>query len=535
MRFLLNSCFIATVALIDPAVAQDAIEVEAPIPAIEATAPPATIEMPPNRIGDLTVRSGKVSLRAPGQAAWTDAEVNQPVYAGAALRTDTQARAEIRVGANAIELSDTSEIEIIVLGDQFTQIALRNGRIGLHLRQVEERESVEIDTQRGGIWLLGPGNYDIDAGTGDQPLRVAVFSGSARFAGGGSDTPIASGEMAVLTGSEPVTASVEPAAPDAFVEWCRTRDYDEARLAAPYYISSYMTGFGELDGAGSWEITAQYGRVWVPSEMAEDWAPYRYGHWSWMEPWGWTWIDDQSWGFAPSHYGRWAMIDGHWAWVPGSFVEHPGYAPAVVAFLGTPGVGLSSEDGAAVGWFPLAPGEAYWPSYTRDLSYVRNLNVGNVQDVETIRMRADGEPPLEVFDQDFANRQFATVVPRAVFANGRPVSPARLALPVQRLQNAPVLMGSPQIAPASAQQVARAATTTTNPSSSRTLIRISRKAGVKSVRTVSTQAHGRGQPVVIRGAHLHAPSYAGTSRGRQVIVLRIAHVPRAGTSKGTQH
>lgn len=534
MRFLLNICFVAAVAAIGPAVAQDAMESEESIPAIEASAALPGVEMPPGRVGSLSLRSGNVSLRVPGQTSWADAEVNHPVFTGTAFRTEPQARAEIRIGANTIDLSNSSEIEIASLIDQVTQIALSRGRIDLHLRQVGEGESVEIDTPRGGVRLLGSGKYDIDAGSGDQPLQIEVFEGSARFIGGGSDTLIAAGDMAVLTGSDAVTTSIEPAAPDGFVEWCRARDYDETRLTAPYYISPYMTGFAELDSAGSWKITSQYGPVWLPEAVPEDWAPYRYGHWSWVAPWGWNWIDNQLWGFAPSHYGRWALIDEHWAWVPGGFVAHPVYAPAVVAFLGTPGIGLSSADGAAVGWFPLAPGETYWPTYTRDLNYVRNLNLGNVQDVETIGMRADGEPPLEVFDGNFANRQFASVVPRSLFLNGRPVAPSRVTLPEQRLQNAPVLMGSPQIAPASAQQVARAAATTANLPASRVAVRISRKASAKPVRIASGQAHGRGQPVVIRGAHLRAPSYAGLSRGRQLTVVHVSHTPHAGAGKSAR-
>jgi hypothetical protein len=193
---------------------------------------------------------------------------------------------------------------------------------------------------------------------------------------------------------------------------------------------------------------------------------------------------------------------------------------------------LSSQEGAAVAWFPLAPGEAYWPSYTRDVNYVRSLNLGNVQNVETIGMQADGEPPLEVFNGDFANRQLASVVPRSVFINGRPVAPARFTLPAQRLQNAPVLMGSPQIAPASAQPVARAAPTTAPVS--RVAVRLSQKGGAKPIRTASLQPRGHGQPVIIRGAHLHAPSYAGQPRLRQLIVLRVAHNPRGGAGKGAR-
>ena len=30
--------------------------------------------------------------------------------------------------------------------------------------------------------------------------------------------------------------------------------------------------------------------------MPEKWAPYRHGYWRWIEPWGWTWIDDAPWG-----------------------------------------------------------------------------------------------------------------------------------------------------------------------------------------------------------------------------------------------
>ncbi|HYZ41248.1 MAG TPA: DUF6600 domain-containing protein, partial [Stellaceae bacterium] len=356
----------------------------------------------------------------------------------------------------------------------------------------------------------------------------AVFGGTAQYAGAGDDKRIEAGQVAELTGAETVdAASIGPATADDFVAWCRDHDYDETRLAAPYYVSRYMTGSDELDSAGIWKINAQYGPVWFPTQ-SEDWAPYRFGHWSWIAPWGWTWLDDQPWGFAPSHYGRWALIDDHWAWVPGNYVARPLYAPAVVAFLGTPGVGLSSEEGATVAWFPLAPGEAYWPSYTRDVDYVRNLNFGSVKDVGAIGVRADGEPPLEAFDEDFANRLFATVVPRLVFTNGRSVAPARVSLPAKRLQDAPVLMASPQIAPASAQRVARAATE--NLPVTRPAVQISRKGGAKTIHTAAIQLRGRAQPVVLRGAHLRAPSYAGQPHARHMVVLRVAH-SRGGPGK----
>ena len=527
MRLLICICSIAMVAGLVPTVAQELTETDAS--AVEASAPLPSDPLPPGRVGQVSLVSGNVDLRVSGGSAWADAELNQPIFTGEAVRTDPRARAEIRIGANTVDLSNSSEIEISSLRDGVTQLLLSRGRIGLHLRQAGENETVEIDVPQGGVWLPAPGTYDIEAGDRERSLRVAVFDGTAQFAGAGGDGRIEAGQVAVLTGSETAdAASIEPAAADDFVAWCRDHDYDETRLAAPYYISRYMTGYDELDSAGMWKITAQYGPVWFPTQP-EDWAPYRFGHWSWIAPWGWTWLDGQPWGFAPSHYGRWALIDDHWAWVPGNYVMRPPYAPAVVAFLGTPGVGLSSEEGATVAWFPLAPGEAYWPSYTRDLDYVRNLNFGTVQDLAAIGVRADGEPPLETFHEDFANRLFATVVPRSIFTNGRSVAPARVSLPEKRLQNAPVLMASPQIAPASAQRVARA--TTTNPPIIHAAVQLLRKVGAsKPTRAASIQLRGRAQPIVLRGAHLRAPAYAGQARGRQMVVLRVAH-SRGGPGK----
>ena len=86
-----------------------------------------------------------------------------------------------------------------------------------------------------------------------------------------------------------------------------------------------------------WSEAPEYGPVWRPRTVEIGWAPYRDGRWAWVEPWGWTWIDDAPWGFAPFHYGRWAMVGGGWVWVPGRMVVgvRPVYAPALVVFVGT--------------------------------------------------------------------------------------------------------------------------------------------------------------------------------------------------------
>ena len=116
------------------------------------------------------------------------------------------------------------------------------------MRQAGENETIEIDVPQGGVWLLASGTYYIEAGDREGPLRVAVFDGTAQFAGAGGNRRIERGQVAALTRSESAdAASIGPAAADDFVAWCRDHDYDETRLAAPYFVSRYMTGYAELD------------------------------------------------------------------------------------------------------------------------------------------------------------------------------------------------------------------------------------------------------------------------------------------------
>jgi len=509
VRFFLISLFATILATAAPAQEEETAAV-VPIPEAVPAVPAAPAETLPGRIGRLSFVSGNV--RARDSNDWADAVLNLPLRAGGSLRTGAQSRAEIEIGIDTIDLAPDTEIAVTKLEDQTIRIALVRGRIGLAPRQGDDGVRVEVDLSRDGMVLLTPGRYDIDA----ESRRVTVFSGRAQVVGD-IDLPIAADETAL----------------DNFAEWCRSRDFDLARLMAPYYLSPEVTGLTELDDAGSWETTPQFGVVWIPSALVADWAPYHDGRWRWIAPWGWTWIDAQPWGFAPFHYGRWALIGEHWAWVPSKFVDHPVYAPAVVAFLGTPGVGLSvaASTGPAVGWFPLAPGEIYWPSYTRDLDYVRSLNLGNTPDLAEIRLQADGEPPLEVFDEHFANRRFAAVVPRGVFLAGGATAPALLDLPEQRLLNAPVLLGSPQIGPPAPRLAVAAATprqsSRTGEWTNHIALLVARNASrARALQVAFVQLHQHGPAARPRGAHLRAPAYAQAAAPRHTILLRVAHAAK---------
>src|SRR5690606_5989093 len=121
---------------------------------------------------------------------------------------------------------------------------------------------------------------------------------------------------------------------DEFESWANERDQRAERAQSARYVSNDVIGYEDLDDNGEWVSEPGYGHVWRPLHVASDWAPYRYGQWSWISPWGWTWIDDARWGFAPFHYGRWAQLRQRWYWVPGPRHLRPVYAPALVGWTG---------------------------------------------------------------------------------------------------------------------------------------------------------------------------------------------------------
>jgi Family of unknown function (DUF6600) len=423
-------------------------------------APALAQESPPGLVGRVSYVSGNLAFHTTGESAWSAALVNYPVAAGGSFWADPQSRAEFRIGPQTIDLAGGAAVDVVRLDEQMMELGLPQGRINLHLRSLGPGTTAQIDLPRGGVWLLQPGIYDIAAGSPDEPTRIAVFAGSARFVGGGIDRTIPEGSALVVAGTTVLNGHLEPARPDEFAEWCRSRDYRENRLAAPYYVSPDMTGYAELDEYGSWGEAPQYGRIWYPTSVPADWAPYRDGHWVWVAPWGWTWVDALPWGFAPFHYGRWAHVGGRWGWIPGRFVPHPVYAPALVAFIGRPGVGIriAGAPGPAVGWFPLGPNEVYWPSYSHDPRYIRSINITNVSVTRITRItnvigsRRGAAPPPEIARQRFVNRTAATVVPVKAFASAARVNPkTALHVAPHALRRAAVSVRPPHVAPTAAR------------------------------------------------------------------------------------
>ena len=271
--------------------------------------------------------------------------------------------------------------------------------------------------------LLRPGDYRIVA-DGDNNVTVVRAGDAEVTAGTAGAFNVRNGQMARLSGVDTVQQEISGAPPlDDFDGWCRDRDAREDRATmSARYVPREMVGYEDLDANGRWVNIPPYGMVWQPTVAAVGWAPYRQGHWAWVEPWGWTWIDDMPWGFAPFHYGRWANTCRRQrgsALGPECIWVRPVYSPALVAFVGGGGIGVG-----VAAWFPLGPGEIYRPAYHVSDIYVRNVNVAYVRDVTVINR-------VEVGNVVYVNqrvRHAVTVVPHEVFVGARPVGVAVVAV-----------------------------------------------------------------------------------------------------------
>ena len=379
---------------------------------------------PPGRVGRITDHQGQAWLWDPDGGEWLALQRNRPITAGDRISVEGSGRVELHVGSTAVRLDGGSEIEVKRLDDERIELQLHSGSAALRVRSPEVAREVSLDTVEGRFAPRRAGHYRIDRR--DDASFATAWSGEIRFEAADSAISVTAGRRAEFwqEGAQRTThySWVEPDR-DAFSDWVASADREDDRSASARYVSPEMTGWEDLDRNGRWDNHPEYGALWVPTVVAADWAPYRYGHWAWVRPWGWTWIDDAPWGFAPFHYGRWVSYGGRWGWAPGRWVARPVYAPALVAWVGGPAVSIGVTVGgpSVVGWVPLAPRDVFRPSYPVSSVYLRGINAGHRQWHGPVTPRVPTGPVM------YTNQGVpgaVTVVPANVLAARRPVAPA---------------------------------------------------------------------------------------------------------------
>ena len=336
----------------------------------------ADTDDPPTRVARLAVAEGSVSFQPGGTEDWIAAALNRPLTTGDKLWSDRDGRVELQLDGSLLRLSGNTAVSFLNLSDEVTQVQLSAGTLLVRVRQLADNETYEIDTPNLAFSILRPGLYRLSVDESGNSTVVRVRSGQGEVTGGGAAYTVRANDNDVFSGTDQLTENPQPGgSDDAFDAWGAGRDGRWDQSVSARYVSPDVIGYQDLDDQGTWNQTPDDGYVWFPRQVEAGWAPYHYGHWAYIAPWGYTWVDDAPWGFAPFHYGRWISYNGAWGWVPcprrpegGAVYVRPVYAPALVAWVGV---------GAGVAWFALGPREVYVPSYPVSRGYVRNINVSN--------------------------------------------------------------------------------------------------------------------------------------------------------------
>lgn len=406
---------------------------------------------PPSRVARLSDLQGAVSLEPAGVEEWTAAERNRPLTSGDRLWTDQESVAELDLGDAVLRLGGMTGFAFLNLDDRFAQIQLSSGILLVRVWDTSSGESYEIDTPQLAVQLNQPGMYRIEVDEPGSTTLVKVSEGEAVALGPDGPLPIDAEQVMVFTGSASgaslsySAASLGP--PDDLDTWSATRDRQAEESPSRQYVADETPGTDDLDDNGRWQSTPEYGYVWTPVVVMAGWVPYRFGHWVWIPPWGWTWVDDAPWGYAPFHYGRWVHLRDSWGWVPGPRPLRPAYAPALVAWTAGPGFAGAAAGAPTVGWLPLGPHEVYAPGYRVSDAYLRNVNTANTTITSTTYI-------TDVYRNRIPNLRYVngtagaiSAVPQNVFTSAQRVGAHTLPVTAGTLAGMRVAAAAPPVAP----------------------------------------------------------------------------------------
>ena len=335
--------------------------------------------------------SGPVSYsRGDDPDEWDDAMENVPLTIGDRIYAPEDGRAELQLSSgNFVRLAPRSYFSALNLSDDIKQFYLGEGAADFNVRRLASDEVIEIDTPNVSVTLEEPGRYRV-AVDEDGNSRITVRRGRVIVAASGRQIPVENSEIRVFGIDSPRYEIVALPSTDAFDRWVSERDDRFERSYAQSYrhTSEDIIGVEDLAEYGRWEEIPEYGYAWTPSRVAAGWAPFNDGRWYWQDPWGWSWISNDRWGYATSHYGRWTPHRSRWYWVPARPRTRVRYAPAVVEFVRV-------RD--HVGWFPLHPRDRHIPWWER-------------RDRQRDHQRTT-----------YVNRTYVTVINHNHFVSARPV------------------------------------------------------------------------------------------------------------------
>jgi hypothetical protein len=392
-----------------------------------------------SRVARLSYIKGIVSFSPAGQHRWTKAMLNRPLIRGDQLWSDINSRVELQMGAAALRMDEQTGLNVLNLTTRIAQIKITNGTLVLNVNRINQGQRYEIDTPNLAFVVRSPGFYRISVNAKNKITSVTVRKGLGNVYGVSKAYKLTQGRFCQFTGTNLKVYQCSAVGPtNNFDRWVIERNQRTTNVISTRYVSSNMVGYEDLDSYGTWTVVKTYGRVWVPNHVNQDWAPYRTGRWVWLSQWGWTWVDEQPWGYAPFHYGRWVSINHQWSWVPGPRRVEPIYAPALVVFVGGRGASFELTNGrSGMAWFPLGPGEAYIPPYQVSRSYFQALNNSNTVITNTTINTIYNNQQTNITYQNVNVTNAVTAVPTNAFVQSQPVNQAAVAVAPEAIVAAP--------------------------------------------------------------------------------------------------
>lgn len=322
-----------------------------------------------DRVARISFIKGDVQIKRADNDTWERATLNLPIVEGDEITTSANSRFEIQFSNfSRLRLAENGYIKIVKLLDEGIAVSVPQGTISVRLTEFDkDRTYFEMDAPGTTIAVQRAGLYRLDAGSpGTQEIRLRVTeNGEARIYSETSGFTLKNGRSArVFIGGnnvgewEPGDASLVA---DEFDTWAVDRDTTIAiALKKAHYDKYYdrdIYGADDLNDFGEWVYTKKYGYVWRPFSGAissyANWSPYRYGQWRWVPPYGWTWVNDEPWGWATYHHGRWVFDSGYWYWSPYGYYRYgrSWWSPALVV------VTILNNN---VCWYPLPYSYAYF-------------------------------------------------------------------------------------------------------------------------------------------------------------------------------
>ncbi len=264
-------------------------------------------------------------------------------------------------------------------GERQVLLRLDYGRVRV-LMGGKSDARLRVDTPSGSATCFDKGSFSLEAER-DRTVRLKVHTGRVTFANERNETLVAAGDRLTVFSPQDGLDRVRGFNTydgDEFDRWCERAmalRQGESSQRVPSELRYYAD---DLDQSGHWINSPEFGWVWQPNGVAEDWRPYTHGRWA---PYtgGMTWISDEPWAYVAYHHGRWHWALGAgWFWIPGIY-----YSPAWVAWNHTPGY---------AGWAPLGYhntpchwGYGAWGGgYAWNVVAVGHLNFGNIHTRITI-------------------------------------------------------------------------------------------------------------------------------------------------------